>query len=398
MGRTRRFNPLWDYGRGAYLPGGASVAKDSNAGGKQGGKAQAGSGNLAPRPAQVVKLKDRLPVIGSLSEGPVPLPQVTAPSTEGLEVTVPAPPPLTQDDLLRRFHELAREHAQVRDRPIGEAVAMGDDVQLDLLGYSGGQLIPFSIRSNFWMELAPQEMLPGFADAIVGSAVGDSLKVDLVLPGNYPVESLRGLPATFVVDLVAAREVRMPDTDSDEFLRQLGRGDTHEAVMDSIADELLEEQADMLWLEAQNLVLDQLASRIQVDIPQTLIDEEIRRRWAAAEGEAVAEKEFSVEEQQEALGLWLKDPSTRAEVERRLRGSLALKAVAERDRLKLTPEKTLELLEASVVAFGLTPAQLREALVDPSAAGQLRDVAWHLMAVEHVMNKAKVHFEGAQAS
>ena len=371
------------------------MSNDNKAGGKQGG-AVAGSGNLASRPAQLVRLKDRLPVIASFNEGPVPLPQVTAPSTEGLEVTVPAPPALTSEELIRRFHELAREHSEVRDREIGEAVALGDDVQVDVLGYSNGQLIPFSIRSNFWMELAPQEMLPGFADAIAGAAVGDSLKVDLVLPANYPVESLQGRPATFVVDLIAAREVRMPDTDSDEFLRELGRGDTHEAVMDSIADELLEEQADMLWLEAQHLVLDQLASRIQVEIPQSLIDEEIRRRWAAAEGEAVAEKEFSVEEQQEALGLWMKDPATRAEVERRLRGSLALKAVAERDRLQLTTEKTIELLEGAVAAFGLTPAQLREALVDPAAAAQLKDVAWHLMAVEHVMNKAKVHFEGAQ--
>jgi trigger factor len=97
---------------------------------------------------------------------------VEAPSTEGLEVTVPAPPPLTQDELLRRFHELAREHAEVRNRLLDEAVALGDDVQLDVLGYSNGQLLPFSIRSNFWMELAPQEMLPGFADAIVGSGVG----------------------------------------------------------------------------------------------------------------------------------------------------------------------------------------------------------------------------------
>ena len=372
------------------------MANDSNAGGKQGGAA--GSRNVASQPAQGVRLKDRLPVIASFSDGPVPLPQVKAPSTEGLEVTVPAPAPLTQDELIRRFHELAREHAQVRDREIGETVVLGDDVQVDVLGYCHGQLIPFSIRSNLWMELAPQEMLPGFADAIAGSAVGDSLKVDLVLPGNYPAQSLQGMPATFVVDLIAAREVRMPDTDSDEFLRELGRGDTHEAVMDSIADELLEEQADLLWLEAQHLVLDQLASRLEVELPQSLIDDEIRRRWAAAEGEAVAEKEFSVEEQQEALGLWMKDPGTRAEVERRLRAALALKAVAERDRLQLTTEKTLELLEGSVEAFGLSPADLREALVDPTAAAQLKNVAWHLLAVEHVMNQARVRFEGAEES
>jgi trigger factor len=323
---------------------------------------------------------------------------VTAPSTEGIEVTVPAPPPLAEEDLIRRFHDLARSLAEVRTRQEGEEVVMGDDVQLDIIGYANGQLLPFSIRTGFWMELAPQEMLPGFADAIVGSAVGDSLKIDLVLPAEYPVEALRGRPASFLVDLRGAREVKMPDTDSPEFLLRLGRGATHEDVMDAIADELIDEQADVLWLDAQNMVLDELSSRIQVEIPPALVDEEIRRRWTEAEGQALVEKEFSPEEKQEALDLWMKDPATRAEVERRLRISLALKAVAERDGLQLAPEKTFEVLENQAAAFGLTSAQLREALVDPQAAGMLKNVAWHLFAVEHVMGKAKVHFEGAEES
>ncbi|WP_257448681.1 trigger factor [Archangium lipolyticum] len=368
---------------------------NTKAGGEKAAGSKPPSSGKSAGPAKVVLMAEQLPVAPSVSSGPVPLPEVKAPSTEGIEVTVPAPPPLSEDALIRRFHELARSLAEVRERQPGEEVVLGDDVQLDILGYSNGQLIPFSIRVDYWMELAPQEMLPGFADAIAGSAVGDSLKIDLVLPGNYPVESLRGMPATFLVDLVGAREVKMPDTDSDEFLRQLGRGNTHEEVMESIANELLDEQADVLWLDAQNMVLDELASRTQVELPPALVDEEIRRRWTAAEGPVMEEKEFSPEERQEALDVWMKDPATRADVERRLRISLALKAVAAKEKLELRPEKAFEVLEDSAAAFGLTSAQLREALVDPAAASQLQNVAWHLMVVEHVMDKAKVHFEGA---
>ncbi len=370
------------------------MATDKRGGGGPSGGPKGVAGS-SPGAAQVSQLVSRLPAAASLSSGPVPLPEVKAPSIEGIEITVPAPPQLGEEDLLRRFHELARALATVRPRPIGEAVAMGDDVQLDILGYSGGRLIPFSIRNNFWMELAPQEMLPGFADALVGSAVGDSLKIDLVLPANYPVEGLRGRPASFVVDLVAAREVRMPDTDSEAFLRQLNRGATLEEVMASIVEELLEEQADVLWLDAQNLVLDAVVARTQVQVSEALVNEEIRRRWAAAEGPVMEEKEFSIEEQQEALDAWLKDPATRADVERRLRISLALRAVAARDKLELTPQKALEVLQGPVEAFGLKPEQLREAMVDPTAVGPLKDMAWHLLAVEHVMRQAKVHFEGA---
>ncbi|MFY0573862.1 peptidylprolyl isomerase [Cystobacter fuscus] len=358
-------------------------------------KTPGGAGVPTSPPSPVLHLTRHFPQVPNLGRAQVALPEVKAPSTESLEVTVPAPPPLSEEDLLRRFHELARSLAESRDRRPGEEVAMGDDVQLDTLAYANGQLLPFSIRTGFWMELAPQQTLPGFAEALEGAAVGDSVKFDIVLPDDYPVESLRGITASFLVDIRAAREVRVPDTDSDEFLRRLGRGSTHEEVMDALANELLDEQSDVLWLEAQNLVLDLLASRTEVELPTSLVDEEIRRRWQAVEGQALEQKDFSPAEKQEALDVWMKDPATRSEVERRLRVSLALKAVAARDGLQLPPGKAFEVLEGSAVAFGLTPAQLREAMVDPESAGLIQNVARHLLAVEHVMGIAQVHFEGA---
>lgn len=323
------------------------------------------------------------------------LPEVKqAPSTEGLEVTVPEPPPVSEDDLLRHFHERARALAQSRERAVGETVLLGDDVCLDSLAYVQGQLMPFSIRAGFWMELAPQEMLPGFAEAVADVGVGDSVRFDLRLPEDYPVEALRGQTASFLVDVRAAREVKMPDTDSAGFLARLGLGATLEEVMDALREELLEEQAGLMWLEAQNRVLDQLAARTEVTIPPELVDEEIRRRWEVAEGPVLTQKNFTPPERQEALALWTKDAATRAEVERRLHISLALKAMAEHEGLTMRPEQAFAELEDAASLFGLTTQQLREAMVEPQTAGLIQNVAWHLKAVEHVMGKAKVNFEG----
>lgn len=338
------------------------------------------------------QLLQRLPI----STGPVAhLPQVKAPSLEGLSVTVPAPEDLTQDDVLERFHALARAHAEVRPREEGEPVALGDDVQLDILGYANGHLIPFSVRVGHWMELAPQPMLPGFAEVLAEAEVGDSVEVGLLLPEDYPAEHLRGMPARFLVDIRAAREVRMPDTDSDALLRALGRGATHDAVVASIVDELEAELADLLWVDARDLVLDQVVARADVRLPPGLVEEEVRRRWNQTEGEALARKNFSLEEQQEALDGWLQHPDIRADAERRLKIALVLRAIAERDRLTLDPGKVVEVLEEPSAAFGISPEQLHGSLADPATAAQLRDAAWHLLLVEHVMSHAQVRFEGA---
>ena len=352
----------------------------------------------APAPAAPVQqLVQRLPVAPGLGHQ-ADLPDVKAPSLENLNIRVPQGEDLTEEDLLERFHELARAKAEVRQRAEGEALAMGDDVQLDILGYANGRLIPLSTRMGFWMELAPQLMLPGFAEVIAEASVGDSVEVGLVLPENYPAEQLRGMPARFLVDVKGAREVRMPDTESDAFLKVLGRGSTHEEVMSSIVEEMEGEMADMLWVDARNRVLDEIVARSDVSVPKALVDEEIRRRWQQAEGEVLAQKFFSLEEQQEALDGWLHHPGIRDDVERRLKIALVLRAIAQRDKLQLTPQYALELLKESSEPFGITEAQLRESMLDPTASAQMMDVAWHLLAVEHVMTQAKVTFEGAEAA
>ncbi|RKH28443.1 peptidylprolyl isomerase [Corallococcus praedator] len=365
-------------------------------------KKPAGSTSKPPEPlaspaqAPVQQLVQRLPVAPGLGHQ-ADLPEVKAPSLENLDVRVPAGEDLTEEDLLERFHELARAKAEVRQRAEGEALAMGDDVQLDILGYANGRLIPLSTRMGYWMELAPQLMLPGFSEVIAEASVGDSVEVGLILPDDYPAEQLRGMPARFLVDVKAAREVRMPDTESDAFLQQLGRGATHEEVMGSIVEEMEGEMADLLWVDARNLVLDTVVSRTEVQVPKALVDEEIRRRWLQMEGETLAQKFFSLEEQQEALDGWLHHPGIREDVERRLKIALVLRAIAQRDKLQLTPQVALELLKESSEPFGISEAQLRESMIDPAASAQMMDVAWHLLAVEHVMTLAKVTFEGADA-
>ena len=346
--------------------------------------------------AAVQQLVQRLPVAPGLNHQ-ADLPEVKAPSLENLAIRVPAGEDLTETDLLERFHELARAKAESRPRAEGEALAMGDDVQLDILGYANGRLIPLSTRLGYWMELAPQLMLPGFSEVIAEANVGDSVEVGLTLPDDYPAEQLRGMPARFLVDIRAAREVRMPDTESDEFLQKLGRGATHEEVMSSIVDEMEGEMADLLWVDARNMVLDTLVERSGVTVPKALVDEEIRRRWLQLEGETLAQKFFSLEEQQEALDGWLHHPGIRDDVERRLKVALVLRAIVQRDKLQLTPPVALELLKESSEPFGITEAQLRESMADPAAAAQMNDVAWHLLAMEHVMTQAKVTFEGAEA-
>ncbi|OJH37541.1 hypothetical protein BON30_29535 [Cystobacter ferrugineus] len=327
---------------------------------------------------------------------PVQMPPVTAPSLEGLSITVPAPEPISAQQIQERFQDLARAYATERMRLRTEPIAWGDEVLLNLVGYSNGRLIPFSVRNDMWTPLVPAPWLPGLYEQLVGHLPGETVLADILLSKDYPVEALRGQPARFAVQIQAAREVKFPDPSSPEFLKAFGRGDTLEAATRSVLKELEQETVQLLQLRAQEMVLAEVAARTQVDIPEALVDEEVRRRWGSSEGRAVTELKFTEQQQEESLQTWLSDEPTRAAARQRLRIALALGAICARDGLTLSPAKVQEVLQIEAKALGVpldkAAASLRE---EPHQYARIDQAAWHLLAVEYVMSKAQVRFAGA---
>lgn len=326
----------------------------------------------------------------------VQLPPVQAPSLEALTVKVPAPQGFTAAQVRKRFLELARPFATERARLPTEKIAWGDEVLLNLAGYSQGRLIPFSVKTQEWLRMEPEPLLPGLYEALVGQASVSGVVATITLPDDYPVASLRGASARFPIQLLAAREVTYPVLDSPEFLHAFGRGKTIDEATQSVVEQMKQEHTQLLLLQAQQLVLAEVARRTAVVIPREVVDEEIRRRWGATEGAAVAELNFSDEEQEESLNTWLQDESMRQEMELRLRIALALGAIITRDRLTLPPERVEKLLFDEAAAQGLSPASVVASLkAEPQHHARIEQVAWHLQAVDHVMKQAKIEFEGA---
>jgi trigger factor len=332
----------------------------------------------------------------SLATEAVALPEVEPPSLEGLEVTVPRAPDITREALLERLHELRREHAHRRPRASGEPAALGDEVVLDIIGFARGRLIPQSARTQLRLELAPRPALPGLFEGVVGLRVGESTRLSLTLPADYPVESLRGAPAEFMVLLHEAWELTLPSEESAEFLARLGRGATLRAVMDSIVAELEERLADTLWLEAEQRVLDVLAERTRVQVPATLIDEELRRTWGRQEGRTLVLLNTPPQYQEQSLQDWLADDFQRHDAERRLRVSLGLRALIDQGQLRVTDADLHALLDRISATLGLSRDEVEHGLKeDRTLAHTVAQTALHLRAVEGVMERARVHFEGA---
>lgn len=313
------------------------------------------------------------------------IPSVAPPSLEDLVIDLDDAPAPTADDLVTRFEEHLFAASPRRERAVGEPLQLGDEVELSVVGYVGGRLLPFSAQRLGPIELAPWDHLPGLAEGVALGEVGQTFTVPIVLDEDYPVPALRGQPARFVVEVLAARAVDRLDEEDPQELARLGLGATLDEVMERVGAELEAEAGEALLVEARDAVLDALAARTALEVPDAAVDDEIERRWAAAEAPLLEERGFSSAEQDEALATWLADPPTRLAVLRHLKLLAALEAVAAAEGL--TPDDDeLGRLVAEAVAPGAPPPD-DEAL-------RTRWLPWarRRQAIEHVMARATVRF------
>jgi trigger factor len=324
------------------------------------------------------------------------IPEVKAPRLEDIHVVVPEPEPVSSEQIAGAFYVVRRDFAKTRDRKEGEKVAMGDDVLVDIVGYSGGKLLPMSTRQGVWMELSPDDNLPGFMEGVAGNPVGESCVVDVDLPGDYPVSGYAGLPATFAVIIHEAKEVKMPGEKDPKFLKEAGLGSSLSQAMDTIRASLEEEQVDQLIESGRELVKNGLAARVEVDLTETLIDEEIRRRWMDSEGRLLAELGVEFAEQERCLDAWKADKDTQFDVIRSLRVSMALGAIAQRDGLEVTVDLVNSFLQSIADASGLQMEGLAKAAQDDrNLQRHMSDKLLAMLAFEHVMMNVDVTYEGA---
>lgn len=335
----------------------------------------------------------RARLVGQAGAGaePLALPTAAPPVLDGLTVEAPAAVAVAGDELVARFEALKREHAARRERAPGEALALGDEVVVDVLAWCEGRLVPFSARFDDAFALVPLPHLPGFSENLVGMEVGRSARVALVAPDDYPAEALRGKQLDFVVDVKRAFEVTPPKDDAPSFLAATKRGSSVDEVMDRLAEEAQADEVDRLTLELQERVLDALAERVKVELPEALVTEAIRQRWWRQEGRALVHKGFDQSEQDEALAGWLTDPAVRLDAIRSLRIDVALEALRAAHGVEVSREAFDALLGELAPAFGVTAKALREeAKQDPQVARQLAELAVRGATVELVMSKVKV--------
>ena len=151
--------------------------------------------------------------------------------------------------------------------------ANGDVAVIDFTGFVGGTAFEGGTAKKHHLILGSGAFIPGFEDQIIGHKIGDKFDVNVKFPADYHAENLAGADARFAVEIHEIRKHILPEL-NDELAKQVGQ-ESVDALKAHIRNILTEQYNDAAQREMRNELLDILADKVKLDLPETLVSQEL---------------------------------------------------------------------------------------------------------------------------
>nr|WP_234488553.1 trigger factor [Oxynema sp. CENA135] len=252
-------------------------------------------------------------------------------------------PPEQVDNFLEERRKEQATLIPVEDRPS----QLGDIAVVDYRGefVSEGESVPIpgGEAEDFQVELLEERFIPGFIQGIVGMNIGDTREIVVNFPEDYASEELAGKEAKFQVELKDLKERELPELD-DDFAQAVSEFQTLAELRESIASRYAKQAEDKTKSNKEAALLAELVNHVEVDLPETSIDREIDRMLQQT---AIQLSNYGLDIKQ----LYTQEnlprlrEQSRPEAIEKLKQSLGLKEIAQRESIEVSAEEINARLE-----------------------------------------------------
>ncbi len=180
-------------------------------------------------------------------------------------------------DLDEKEVETALENIR-KSRSIAEkqdekyTAANGDVAVIDFEGFVGDTAFEGGAAKKHHLILGSGAFIPGFEDQIIGHKIGDKFDVNVTFPTEYHAANLAGQDARFAVEIHEIRKHILPEL-NDDLAKQVGQ-ESLDTLKAHIRNILTEQYSDASQREMRNELLDILADKVKLELPETLVSQE----------------------------------------------------------------------------------------------------------------------------
>lgn len=285
---------------------------------------------------------------------------------------------ITDEDVTKMVDTLRQQNIKWEESE--EAAEDGDRTTIDFEGFVDGEAFEGGSANDHALVLGSNSMIPGFESGLIGSKAGEETTLDVTFPEDYQKDDLQGKPAQFKVKVSKVEKGTLPEL-NEEFYQTFGvESDTEEGFVAEIRTNMERELTRALRSLTKQQVLDGLLEANKLDVPSSLIDQEVDR----LRQQAVQQFGGQMDASQIPAEIF------KPQADKRVQTGLLINAVIEANELKASDEKVAELIE-EIASTYQEPEQVREYYnANAEQKSQMESLALEEQVVEKVLAGASV--------
>lgn len=290
---------------------------------------------------------------------------------------------VTEKDVKEVIENLRTRMSEKKD--VDRAAKDGDQVWIDFEGTDkDGKAVKGADGKDYPLVLGSKTFIPGFEEELIGTKAGDEKTFTLTFPKDYGVKALANQKITFKTSVTKVQEVVLPKV-NDEFAAKTGPFKTVDELKGDIKKQLLQEKQQQANLQYESELVKKVTDKTSVTIPQELIDDTVDR-MVNEQKQNITYRGLTYQEFLEQEGKTEEEyrKSLAPQAEERVKASLVLSEVAEKENLDVSPEE----LEIRIqVLKGQYQDQAMQADLDKPEVR--RDIAMRMLSEKTVAKLAE---------
>lgn len=180
---------------------------------------------------------------------------------------------LDEAEIEKSLENIRKSRSVAEKQGADYAAATGDVAVIDFKGFVGDTAFEGGEAKKHHLILGSGAFIPGFEDQIIGHKAGDKFDVNVKFPAEYHAENLAGKDARFEVEVHEVRKHILPEM-NDELAKSVGQ-ETVAALREHIRKIITEQYEEASNRDMRNELLDILADKVKLDLPDVLVDQEL---------------------------------------------------------------------------------------------------------------------------
>ena len=263
------------------------------------------------------------------------------------------------------------------------AAAEKDQVNLDFEGFLEDEPFEGGKAEGTDLVLGSGSMIPGFEDGLTGLKADEEKDLKLTFPENYQAKNLAGQEVLFKIKVNKVSEPELPEL-NDEFFEQFDvKEGGAEAFRKEVTNNMKRELDSAIKAKVKDQVMDGLSDNNEVDLPQSLIDQEVNRmRQEAVKQFGGGGAQF--------------DPSMlpaemfSEQAQKRVKIGLIVSAIVDKNSLEADAEKVRETIEEMASTYQEPEEVINYYYSDEQQLSQIQNKVLEGQIVDFVLESAKV--------